>query len=44
MISGAVSQFSSFVAFHSLGVNSSLVPGIIIGVLDAIPGIGATFG
>ncbi|APD48812.1 AI-2E family transporter [Synechococcus sp. CS-602] len=37
-------SISSFVAFTVLGVKFSLVLAIIIGVLDAIPGIGATFG
>ncbi len=34
----------SFVAFSILGVNFSLILAVIIGVLDAIPGIGATLG
>lgn len=34
----------SFVAFSLLGVNYALFLAIIVGVLDAIPGIGATLG
>jgi predicted PurR-regulated permease PerM len=35
---------SSFLAFTLLGVKFSLVLALIVGVLDAIPGIGATLG
>jgi predicted PurR-regulated permease PerM len=34
----------SFVAFSILGVNFALILAVIIGILDAIPGIGATLG
>ncbi|MCU0549022.1 MAG: AI-2E family transporter [Leptolyngbya sp. Prado105] len=34
----------SFLAFSLLGVNYALILALIIGVLDAIPGIGATLG
>jgi predicted PurR-regulated permease PerM len=34
----------SFVAFSILGVNFALILALIIGILDAIPGIGATLG
>ena len=34
----------SFVVFSILGVNYSLILAVIVGVLDAIPGIGATLG
>ncbi|WP_421657815.1 AI-2E family transporter [Leptothermofonsia sp. ETS-13] len=34
----------SFAVFSILGVNYSLILSVIIGVLDAIPGIGATLG
>ena len=34
----------SFLVFSLLGVNFSLILAIIVGVLDAIPGIGATLG
>jgi len=37
-------SISSFVVFTVLGVKFSLVLAILIGVLDAIPGIGATLG
>lgn len=37
-------SITSFLAFTLLGVKFSLVLALIVGVLDAIPGIGATFG
>ncbi len=37
-------SIASFLVFTVLGVNYSLIFAIIVGVLDAIPGIGATLG
>jgi len=37
-------QFQSFRRLHSFSCEVSFVLAIILGVLDAIPGIGATFG
>jgi predicted PurR-regulated permease PerM len=37
-------SLSSFVVFALLGVKFSLVLAVVVGVLDAIPGIGATLG
>lgn len=34
----------SFLVFSLLGVNHALILAVIIGVLDAIPGVGATLG
>lgn len=35
---------TSFLAFSLLGVNYALILAVIVGILDAIPGIGATLG
>ncbi|HEY9629105.1 MAG TPA: AI-2E family transporter [Coleofasciculaceae cyanobacterium] len=35
---------ASFIAFSLLGVNYSLILAVIIGILDAVPGVGATLG
>jgi predicted PurR-regulated permease PerM len=37
-------SFSSLIIFSLLGVNFSLILAVMIGLLDAIPGIGATLG